>query len=569
MDHRKTSLFGIVLLGLTALVPPPVLEAAAFEASLLMDTIAVGGRALVTGTADPGSQIGVTAVGPAAVPQAGGSPDATGKFMISIGPFPAKGTYNLTVRSGNDQRPFVLEVEDQVAGEAVVQAAELFNQANNEALAALENALDVVEQQINRFPPNSRGIPEARQGIARMRAQHRDMAVVITTIIRVNTEFAAGAGRPPFRPYWNDLDHFYREQHEGLHAAATNVNQAADPAEFDNLSDWCARALKAKAVFLVVNTMVELWRSKGMEFVYEKMAGLLALGAAKYGLQGTGRIWPTERGTPLEEELAVNFCQSFAEGAFALATKTARQARWDLILEAADFIITSGLDIYLSYYCLTFSGRMAGHVRVQALEKTGAPYWTQDNDWEGDVTLTARKPEHEGEERPLWGIIYGKGKKFVGTNQLAALFPRGTLTSLVFLTAQPSKIRQALAYFAFRLEGTVSNDTITLKLGSAYADMFKGLVSDFASIVMQTYASVPVVNTYKIPFQNAAWQLSRTLSSEGTTYRIFNQEAPSGATERHVREEKRRELTAQGARGLFTWKIHICAGCPSEWKPDF
>ena len=569
MVSSRTAVVAVLLVGLALFSSPPIASGAAFEPSLLSPVIAVGSRAVVVGTAAPQSRLAITVAGPAAVPAASGTAGADGKIMIPVGPFPARGSYMVTAKAGNDQRSLTLDVEDPVAEGSVAQAAEQYNQATNEAMTALENAINVVEQQIDRFPPNSRGIPEARQGLARMRQARQDMAIIITTIIRVNNEFASGVSNPTFRPHWNDLDHFYREQREELHGSASNVNRAADPAEFDQALDWCARALKAKAVFLVVNTMVELLTNSVKEFVGSKLAGFVASAAMNSGLQRNAQVSPEQRLSPLQEQVAGNFIQSFAEGAYALATSTLRKAKWDLILEAADFVINSGLDIYLSYYCVTFSGRMKGHARVQALEKTGAPYWTQDNDWEGDITLTARKPEHEGEETPIWGIFYGKGKNFVGTNQLASLWPRGTMTSTVFLTTQPRGIRQALAYFGFRLEGTVSTSTITLKLGSAYVDMFKDLNLDLASIVMPSYTSVPIVNTYRIPFQNAAWQLSRTLSRDGTTYRIQNITTPAGATERHAREEKSRELTAQGARGLFTWKIDICAGCPSEWKPGF
>jgi hypothetical protein len=567
MVYRKTAVFCVVLVGLILFSPPRILSGVNFEPSLRSDVIAVGFNAIVTGTAGPGSRIAVTVTGPASVPATNGTTGADGRITIPVGPFQVKGTYGLTVQSGSDRKSLVLEVEDQVADGAVAQGAEQFNQANSEVMAALENSLNVVEQQINLFPPNDRGIPQVRQGISRLRGHYQDMAVIITTIIQGNTEFASIAGRPTFRYSWQDMARFYKERGEGLRQGVHQLDEVSDPAEFQSQSDWCARALQAKAVFFVANTIVERLRGGLKEFLEEKFAGFLAGLTADAGLQLLNAQNPTGRGTPLQEQIAINLAQSAGEVIYARLTKAVAYIKWDLILEAMDFIVNTGLDIYMSYKCLTFTGRMKGHVHLEALQEKRVPYWAQDNDWEGDVTLTCAKPESSAPV-PVWGIIYGKGKNFVGTNMLAVLFPK-TLAFAQFLTTQPSKLYQALAYFCMRLEGTVAGSTITLKLGSPWVDMYNGLTSQFASIVVPTNSPIPIVKTYKIPFQNAGWQLSRTLSREGARHTIAMEYIGLQEGRRRVKDQKSRELKAEGARGVFTWKIDLCAGCPSEWKPDF
>ena len=560
MALRKTAVLVIVLVSLGLLASPPVLSAVNFQASLQSEVIAVGFQAVVIGTAGPGSRITITATGPSAVPPTSGTAEASGSFTIPVGPFQAKGTYGLMVQTGSERVSLVLEVVDQVADGAVAQEAEKFNQANQEALAALENSLNVIEEQISLFPANDQGIPQVREGIRRLREHYRELPEIMATITRGNTEFASIVGRPTFQYSWQDMSSFYSERHEELHASAQQLNAVSDPAEFQSQSDWCARALKAKAVFLVANTLVERWKSSLRAFLAEKVTGFLAGVATGAALQGLGRT------TPLQDQIAINLAQSFGEGAFAVITRTAGKLKWDLILEAFDFAVNAGLDIYMSYKCLSFSGKMAGHVHVEALDKTRKPYWAQDNDWEGDVTLTCAKPESSAPV-PIWGIIYGKGKNFQGTNMLATLFPK-TVAFAQFLTTQPNKFHQALAYFMFRLEGTVSGSTITLKLGSTWVDMYNGLASHFASLVIPFSSPIPVVKTYKIPFQNAAWQLSRTLSREGSRHLITMEYVGLDVSRRRVKDQKSRELTAEVARGVFTLKIDLCAGCPSGWNPD-
>jgi hypothetical protein len=567
MTYRKTAVLIILLAGLALSSPPGFPGAVNFQASLQSETVAVGFKAVVMGTAGPGSRITVTVAGTAVVPSAGGMAEASGSFAIPVGPFQAKGTYGLTVQSGSEQKSLVVEVVDQVAEGAVAQGAEEFNQANNEALAALENSLNVLEEQISLFPPNDPGIPAARQGINRLREHCRELPEIMATITQGNTEFAAIVARPTFQYSWQDMTDFYRQRHEELHASAQQLNQVADPAELQGQSDWCARALKAKAVFLVINTIVERWRSTLSQFLAEKVTGFLAGLAAGTVMRGAGQIDPSGRPTPLQEQVAINLAQSTGEAIFARMTSAAGKLKANLILEAIDFAVNTGLDVYMSYKCLTFTGRIKGHVHVEALDgKTHKPFWGQDNDWEGDVTLTCAKPE-SSDPVPIWGIIHGKGKNFIGTNMLSTLFPK-TLANALFLTTQPRKFNQALAYFAFRLEGAVGGNTINLKLGSKWVDMFDGLFSTFSSIVIPFGSPIPLVQTHKIPFQNAAWQLSRTFSSEGTKHPITSETSPSGQSQRRVKDQKSRELASPGARGVFTLKVDLCAGCPSDWKPD-
>ncbi len=568
MGFRRTVVFAIVLVSLAQLAAPQILSGAAFEPSLYSDVIAVGSNAIVIGTAAPGTRIAVSVAGPASAPPASGTAGADGKIMIPVGPFPARGSYMVLVKAGNDQKTLTLDVEDQVAAGAVTQAAEQFNQANNELMAALENSLNIMEQQINRFPPNDQGISQVRQGITRLREQYRDLSDFIAMLTVHTTHFSRIVERPTYQPSWNSWASYFTRKRDELRATASEVDAVSDPDAFEHASDWCARALQAKAVFLVLNTIIERARGSFKELVAEKITGFLAGAGTEAIMARVGQASPATRTSPLEEQISSNLAQSFAEGMFSVLTKSFAKIKWDLMLEAADFIVTSGLDVYMSVYCLSFTGRIKGHVRVAALDKAGAPYWGQDNDWEGDVTLTCAKPGSPGQAVPIWGIVHGKGKNFVGRNMLATLFPK-TLASALFLTTQPNKLLQALAYFCMRLEGSLGGNGITLKLGSTWVDMFKGLNSEFASIVIPAGSPVPVVNTYKIPFQNAEWQLGRTLSREGTKYTIAMELSPSGQTQRRVRGDKTRELRAPGAYGVFTWKIDLCAGCPAEWKPDF
>ncbi len=564
MGSRKTAAFAVLSAGLILFLSPVILRGAAFEPALPSEVIAVGFKTVVTGTAAPGARVAITVSGPGAVPAAAGSAGADGKIMIPVGPFPARGSYILKVQSGTEQRSFDLDVEDQVADSALAQAAQQFDRAHTELVAAVENSINVVETQVGRFSPNDPGIPQAREGLARLHRQCQDMAEVVTTIIRGNAEFAALIGRPYFRPSREGWEQYYRQGAVDADALRARLNGVADPAEFEHLSDWCARALQAKAVCMVIGAVVERLRGTLREFLAEKVTGFLAGALAGQALYLANQ----GQGTQFQEQIVTSTASSFAEGAFAVMTKGLARVKWDLILEAADYVVNLGLDVYMNARCLSFSGRMAGHVHIEALEKTGAPYWGQDNDWEGDVTLTCAKPESSAPV-PIWGLIYGKGKNFVGTNQLATLFPKGTLATTLFLTTQPRKLNQALAFFCLRLEGTVAGNTLTLKSGSTWVDMFNGMFSRFTSIVIPAASPIPLVQTHNIPFQNAGWQLSRTLSREGTQYLISMEYIGTDQTRRRVKGPKSRELTNPGARGRFTWKIDLCAGCPSDWKPDF
>jgi hypothetical protein len=39
-------------------------------------------------------------------------------------------------------------------------------------------------------------------------------------------------------------------------------------------------------------------------------------------------------------------------------------------------------------------------------------------------------------------------------------------------------------------------------------------------------------------------------------------------TRRRIKDQMTRELSKEGARGTFTLKIDLYAGCPPDWQPD-
>ncbi|MGB9004679.1 MAG: hypothetical protein WCB96_03045, partial [Candidatus Aminicenantales bacterium] len=239
---------------------------------------------------------------------------------------------------------------------------------------------------------------------------------------------------------------------------------------------------------------------------------------------------------------------------------------WELIIEAIDLGVNWGLDYYMNTHCLTFSGKMSGHVHVEAVGETGVPYWAQDNDWEGNVTLTCAIPQTTAPV-PVWGVIYGKGKNFRAKNMMASLYPR-TLAFGQFLTSQPNRLLQALSFFCCWLEGSIGDGTINIRLKKAQVDRFNGLAATFATIIIPFTSPVPEVKTYEIEFQNAEWQLSRTLSREGYQHEITMEFVGWDQTRRRIKDQMTRELSKEGARGTFTLKIDLCAGCPPDWQPD-
>lgn len=565
MVFRKTAILVIVLVSLSLSSPPHILAAVNFQASLQSEVISVGFKAVVIGTASPGSRITVTVAGPAAVPPANGTAEASGRFTIQVGPFQAKGTYGLIVQAGTDRKSLVLEVKDQVAEGTVTREAEQYNRALNDACGALQNSLNSMERCIDSFPHNDPGISRSRAAVGRLHQHYQQQVEIITTIIRGNTEFASIAGLPHFRYVWQDIAQFYSHGGAELRRGAQELTAVSDPNAILDTSDMCARALKTKAAFQVAKTLIEVMQDSLREFFGSKCTSLMAGGLTDGTLQGLNRINPAGRGTPLEEQHAIDLAQSFSEVTFTAILHAGRLSPWDLIFEAIDLGVNWGLDYYMDSHCLTFSGKMSGHVHVEALGETGVPYWTQENDWEGDVTLTCAKPETTGPV-PVWGIIAGKGKNFQMNNMMSTLYPK-TLAFGQFLTTQPSKVRQALAFFCCWLEGTVFDSKISLRLGATKVDRFNGLAGTLTTIIIPFASPVPEVKTYEIEFQNAEWQLSRTFSRAGTEHPITWEFVGREESRRRIIDQLSRELTAQGARGVFTLKIDLCAGCPADWKP--
>ena len=67
---------------------------------------------------------------------------------------------------------------------------------------------------------------------------------------------------------------------------------------------------------------------------------------------------------------------------------------------------------------------------------------------------------------------------------------------------------------------------------------------------------IPIVLTYEVPFEGGHWQLMRALGASGTTVQAI----VTSATKRVVDASYPRDLSATGARGHFTIRMHLCGG---------
>jgi hypothetical protein len=235
--------------------------------------------------------------------------------------------------------------------------------------------------------------------------------------------------------------------------------------------------------------------------------------------------------------------KSFMEGGPWAAAKS-------VIEDAVDIAI----DAYSQTHCLIFKGRMSGHTHVKALDQ-GRPMYGLDNDWEGDVQLMCAKPSGT-EPVAFLGYLAGKAKSFKVTNSFRSLY-EGRTGNFQFLTGLPSLAARLSAVFMVPLEGTVVGDRLAVKARRRGIDFDGRVIAKLAVVIIPTGSSVPLIQKYDTPYQAGWWPVTRALGEGGMSTLSITMDGDK----RTVKKEWSRDLSNAGAKGRFSLKVDLCAGC--------
>jgi len=549
------------------------IQAAPLRAALRAASIVAGEKAFLSGQAAGGARIMVQVTGPASIPAVNATADAAGNYSLELGPFTAAGSYGLYVRAGSEQQLLVLEVQERASGSALTAAADQYAQALNRSVAAMEGAVDRLAGEIGQFPRGDPDIARIERDLPQLRASVADLQRLVTRVVDLTPPLVFSLNevqgvRPEVR---SEMTQFYGEEESQLRPAAEGLEQAGANLAAQSASDWCLRAIYAKQLFAAVSLLA---KTVGKRSVSGYVAGKLSSGAGASALDWfagrfMARLPDSLHPLPGTQASAIRNVQTGISAIMPFLINPLATP-WASIVTLAERAANELLDAYMNRHCLTFRGRISGHVHVEALDK-GIAFYGLDNDWTANATLTCAKPTSDA-PYPLKGLIDGRAKNFKADNRLYTIFPRA-LAAKLFLSTPPSAPRQALALFIGSLKGTIRAGTIALNFERMQIDLLAGAQAKMTAVVVPFGSPAPEVKTYDVPYQNAAFDVSRAFGPEGISLPITSELMPGGESHRRVRGTFTRNLSkgsanTMGARGTFTLKVDLCADCPASWEGE-
>jgi len=567
MKHRASFILAPFLAAWIIFSGAPVLPAAPLRAELRQATITVGQKAQLSGQAAAGARITVQVTGPAAVAPGNATADATGKFSLELGPFTAGGSYGLYVRAGIEQQLLVLEVREQATNAALTAASNAYTQTLERTASSMERALERLTRQVAQFPRGDSDIAKVERELPRLRTLYFEVHRVITGICTFTTPmvFDICEVQGIRAGVCTELTQFYTQQESVLRPAAEALDRESPEDEAQRTTDMCMRAVYAKAGFDALASVTKMLIGGVSGYILETLAANTGASALQWFSERFLEHLPNAaRPLPATVEASIHTVHTDIEAAMPYVLEGEEANPWGSIISIIQGAVTMGLDGFMEHHCLTFQGRISGHVHVEAREN-GVPYYGLDNDWTANTTLTCARPTSDA-PYPISGRVTGRFKNFKADNRLYILYPRA-LASKLFLVTPPSIIRQAAALFTGTLEGTVQAGNITLKFKSMQIDGLPGVESTLTAVVMPSGSPVPVVQNFKVSYQTGTYQLSRCFKNEGTSLPIET-EIEGSEMRRRIKGTVTHELTKGQAYGKFTLKVDLCSGCPSSWKAE-
>lgn len=549
MKLQWAALAAIVAVGSLVVVIAQTLTARAET-----NTVAAGQSITVIVNAPAGASVRAVATGPMPLPTPGTSVGTGRETRMTIGPFAQAGDYVITVTAGTETRRVNMRVG--FPAEPPTGPAGNAGQAYLGAASALLDAMNGIRTGLSRLPQGNptveqtkREMDDLQRELEGIRARATETASTLDgygNLLNQETN-ATRDGVNEFTRLQNEITQNLNEQARQMRELAREAGEAPD--------DPCVAAMAVQSAL------------RGQSAV----AAAMANGARDFGVRqrvtpgGDGADWARNTvngGRPLRGEgtsqssaaqwqaMKPKIDGLVASGAAANYTEAQR-----LISHAAG---ADGLGRVGEQQCLMFKGEWSGTTLVEALEKGQAFYGLQ-NDWSAHVEIAAARSSGTSGDAPVRGTLTGRGTSFKVINQLRTLYAGRPADAIEYLTSDPTPAQQQSANFVASIEGTIRNNTMTLKIRPGGIDYAGRVTGKMAAVVIPKASPVPLVQTYDVSFQGGLWQLMRALGPNGTTERPLP--IVVGGGKRIVQAEFPRSLSTAGARGQFTIKVRLCAGC--------
>jgi len=548
------------------------LAAAPLRANLGRTPIVAGEKAVISGQAVANARITVQITGPTSIAPGSATADAAGNYSLELGPFTAAGSYGLYVRAGIEQQLLVLEVQERATGSALTDAASQYTQALNRSVAAMESAVDRLTSEIGQFPRGDPDIARIERELPQLRASVVDLHRVVAQVVDLTPPLVFDLNevqgvRPEAR---TEMTQFYGEEESQLRPAAEGLEQAGASMAAQNATDWCMRAVYAKQGIAALAAVVKILSGSVNRYVAGKLTSGAGATALEWFFGRFGEHMPDAlRPLPETQASLIRNVQTGIAAVMPYAINPLAQP-WATIATLAERAGNELLDAYMNRHCLTFRGRISGHVHVEALDR-GIAFYGLDNDWTANATLTYAKPASDA-PYPIKGFIDGRGKNFKADNRLYTIFPEA-LAAKLFLSTPPSMLSQAAAVFMGTLKGTIHGGKVSLNFERMQIDALDFLQAKMTAVVVPAGSQVPEVKTYNVPYQKAAFDVSRAFGPDGISLPITTELMPGGESHRRLQGTFSRNLSrgsadSMGARGTFTLKVDLCADCPASWEGE-
>lgn len=519
------------------------------------NTVAAGQSAAILVTAPAGTTVTLTATGAAPLPPPVTVVGNGREMRVTIGPFAQAGDYVIAVTGGGQAARVNMRVSFPAA-EPPAGPAGNAGEAYRQAASSLLDSMNGIRTGLSRLPQGNPTVEETKREMDELQRQLEGIRARANETAAALDEYgqllgqegnASREGRDEFARLQHEITQVLNEDSRQMRELARDAGQTPD--------DPCVAAMAVTAAL------------RGQSAVAASMQN----GARDFGVRqhvtpgGDGADWArttVNAGRPLRGEgtsqssaaqwraIKPKIDGLVASGAAANYTEAQR-----LISQASG---DSGLGRFGEQQCLMFKGDWSGTTLVEALEKGQAFYGLQ-NDWTAHVELAAARSSGTSADAPVRGTLTGRGTAFKVINQLRTLYAGRPADMIEYLTSDPTPAQQASANFVASIEGTIRNNQMTLKIRPGGVDYAGRVTGKIAAVVIPKASPVPLVQTYDVSFQGGLWQLMRALGPNGVTERPLP--ITVGGGKRLVQADFPRNLSATGARGAFTIKIRLCAGC--------
>ena len=546
-------------------------SAGALELRPALPRITVGTSVEILGRAAASATVVLTVTGPAAVPGRTLTAGRDGGFTAELGPFPSAGEYTIAAVSGSERKTAPLQVAPPAhamsmplgaLGAALEQAAD----ASDQTLTQVKNDLDAVSGNDPDLRKAKEEIDKVREALPEIREKMRTFAGAERKYEQMLVSEPA-LDNEVMKEYEGDVttdERSLREQTERLIALGRENSGGR--------TDACVAVAIASSVLSAEKTLLSFMQNSLQTFL-EKWArardidagvNLIKwvqdrfLGGMRSVFAGTPEEQVAERhGPPQQPGMWDNVSGwSLAKVGFNTVTAFTTGGPWAAAKTAIEGAVGIGIDAFTKTHCLVFTGKISGHTHVEALDNQ-KPMYELDNDWEGRVEFMSAKPSGK-EPVAFRGSIAGRAKNFKVKNGLAILY-QGKPGNFKYLTGVPSTARQLSAVFVCPIEGTVEGDKCAIKARRGGLDFDGRLVAQLAVVILPTGSPVPLVQKYDTPYQPGWWQVTRALGEGGMT----TLEIKMDGDKRVIKKDWTRDLSSAGAKGNFSIKFDLCAGCPN------